>query len=354
MGGFELGLERAGFGPVLWQVEIDQFCRAVLAHHWPDAERFEDVRSVSAESLPRIDLLCGGFPCQPVSVAGKRRGHEDDRWLWPEMLRLVREMRPRWVVAENVPGLRTLGADTVLEDLEAAGYSVWPLVVGADDVGAPHRRKRVWIVAHRNSGGRECERIAEPAGLESSSGHEPDRCDLPMAHAESRGLGERGSAPDERHGGDADGSNSRMDDPNVPRSGDPGQADSRVWLDRERTSDRRAAWPASPGQPQHEWEPPRCVTRVESGLGDVPDGFPWRLAPWVRRQALRALGNAVVPQVAEAIGRAIWKVELLLREKDRHVRLLLCPPDPTNTSPRAVALDPVREVPEHEQPRLDP
>ena len=230
IGGLDLGFERAGFR-IAWMCEKDQFCRRVLARHWPGIPIYEDVHDVSAKSVPGVDVLIGGFPCQPVSVAGKRRGHEDERWLWPEMLRLVRELRPRWVVAENVPGLRTLGADRVIEDLEESGYAVWPLVVGADDVGAPHRRKRVFLVAHRNSlgcdgdgrcaasesssngaenrvprqddpvahrsgGRREGERLKEPTGLGRSSGDEPDRCDLSLAYAAGRGLGERGSAPD--------------------------------------------------------------------------------------------------------------------------------------------------------------
>jgi DNA (cytosine-5)-methyltransferase 1 len=278
IGGIDLGLERAGWRCVA-QVEIDPYCRAVLAKHWPDVPRFGDISGVSVRDLPATDALVGGFPCQPVSVAGSRKGHADERWLWPEFYRLVREVRPRWVVAENVPGLRTLGADGVIQDLESCGYAVWPLVVGADDVGAPHRRKRVFVVAHRDGEGLEGRRV----GPGSSGSEQP----LPPG------------------GG-------------VPR------------------------WPSRPGEPQYEWEPPRLVYSTSSrrnarrfgeggalrdetrgpeserrgrdgcpepGLGILPDGLPRGLAPRDRRARLKALGNAVVSQCAEAIGKAILALD---------------------------------------------
>lgn len=282
IGGISLGLNRAGMRIVAF-CEREPFCRAVLAEHWPDVPCFDDIRTLDVDALRPlgVDLVAGGFPCQPVSVAGKRRGHEDERWLWPEMLRLVREVRPRWVLAENVAGLRTLGADGVLEDLESAGYSCWPLVVGADDVGAPHRRKRVWIVAYGPSGGfgMQC---AEPG----ASWDEPDGCGLRRT---SGALAYTGSEGYEGRGAERQLSESR----------------GSLQVDWRR-ADR---WPAGPGQRQHEWEPPRTVARTESGLGELPDGLPARLAPRLRREALKSLGNSVVPQITEAIGRAILKIE---------------------------------------------
>ncbi len=133
IGGISLGLERAGFETVGF-CEIDPFCRLVLEKHWPDVPIWGDIRELSAESIPDgIDVIAGGFPCQPHSVAGKRKGRQDDRHLWPEFARLVRGIRPTWVLAENVPGIRTTAADEVIGDLEAEGYTVWPLVVGADE-----------------------------------------------------------------------------------------------------------------------------------------------------------------------------------------------------------------------------
>jgi DNA (cytosine-5)-methyltransferase 1 len=148
IGGIDLGLERAGM-KVLWQVEIDPWCRAVLAKHWPGVERFEDVRSVGADNLPRVDILVGGFPCQDISSIGKGAGIEGkESGLWTEFARIVREIRPRYVLVENVPVLRSRGLDVVLGDLAASGYDMEWDCIPASAVGAPHRRDRIWIVAH--------------------------------------------------------------------------------------------------------------------------------------------------------------------------------------------------------------
>jgi len=152
IGGFSLGLHWAGMRTRGF-CEADPFARRVLARHWPDVPIYDDVRTLSAarlraDGVPRPVLLCGGFPCQDTSLAGRAAGIEGPRsGLWSHMARLVCECRPRWVVAENVPGLRGRGADRVLSDLEAAGYACWPLVVGAVHAAAPHRRSRVWLVA---------------------------------------------------------------------------------------------------------------------------------------------------------------------------------------------------------------
>jgi DNA (cytosine-5)-methyltransferase 1 len=151
IGGFSLGLHWAGMRTAAF-CETDPFCRAVLARHWPEIPVYDDVRTLSATALARDGirpgLICGGFPCQDASLAGRGAGLDGARTgLWREMARLVGECRPGWVVAENVPGLRSRGADRVLADLEALGYRSWPLVVGAVHAGAPHRRRRLWIVA---------------------------------------------------------------------------------------------------------------------------------------------------------------------------------------------------------------
>jgi DNA (cytosine-5)-methyltransferase 1 len=157
IGGFSLGLERAGMQTVAF-CEIGDYCRTLLARHWPGMPIYSDIqllnsRRLQYDHIPKIDLICGGYPCQPFSVAGKQRGDKDPRHLWPEMHRLIREIRPRWVVCENVAGHIELGLDTVLDDLEAAGYAATAFVIPACAVGAPHRRDRVWIVAHSRSVG---------------------------------------------------------------------------------------------------------------------------------------------------------------------------------------------------------
>ena len=147
IGGFELGFERCGMS-TLWQVEQDAYCRAVLARHFPEARRFEDVRDVGAPELASVDVLCGGFPCPVVSQAA--RGRNVAEWLWPEFDRIVRELRPSYVVVENVAGLLTAGRGfgQVLGDLAEGGFDATWSVLSASRFGAPHHRARVWLVGY--------------------------------------------------------------------------------------------------------------------------------------------------------------------------------------------------------------
>jgi DNA (cytosine-5)-methyltransferase 1 len=135
-------------------VELDPFCRRVLAKHWPDVPRYDDVRTVEVESLERVDLVCGGVPCQPFSSAsrGRKLGTADDRWLWPAMLRVVQAIRPAWVLVEEVPHFDGPGLEELVSDLEASRYEVAPpLEIPACALGHDHRRARLWILAHTDS-----------------------------------------------------------------------------------------------------------------------------------------------------------------------------------------------------------
>lgn len=152
IGGFDLGFERAGF-EIKWQVEIDPFCRAVLEKHWPHVRRYEDVRTVGSE-LECVDVICGGFPCQPVSDNGRKSRQRDARWLWPDFHRVVRQLRPRYVVVENVSGLRRGGMGDVLGDLASIGFDAEWESLPAAAFGAHHGRDRVWIVAYPHVPGR--------------------------------------------------------------------------------------------------------------------------------------------------------------------------------------------------------
>ena len=153
IGGLDIAAEMAGIRTV-GQCEWADFQTKILEKHWPDVPRWRDIRTLTAESfyektgLRTVDIISGGFPCQPFSVAGKRKGKDDDRYLWPEMLRVIREIRPHWIVGENVPGIINLALDKVLFDLEAAGYDAQTFVVPACGVDAPHKRERVCIVAN--------------------------------------------------------------------------------------------------------------------------------------------------------------------------------------------------------------
>jgi len=177
IGGLDLAAESAGI-QVVGQIEKDAFCQKVLAYHWPNVQRYGDIRNVHGTEFGTVDLLFGGFPCQPVSLAGKRRGRNDDRNLWPEFARLIGAIKPRWVVGENVYGLLSANvnpdrADSglfgdVLRDLATLGYRVFWAVLRASDVGAPHRRERIAIVAY-SDGANGCRKICNRDQLRQES-----------------------------------------------------------------------------------------------------------------------------------------------------------------------------------------
>lgn len=230
IGGMDLGLERAGMR-CAWQVEIDDYARRVLAKHWPDVRRHDDVRTFPPTDPNewRCDLIAGGFPCQPVSTAGKRLGTADERWLWPEFARVIRELRPRLVLLENTPGLLTSGFDSVLADLAALGFDAEWSVLSACALGAPHVRRRVFVFAYADS-------FVGEAWIRLRRADNRQGPIWEGLHCES-------------------------------------QAICRRWLETTRDN------------------------------GGIADGIPTEV------DRLRALGNAVVPQVAEWIGRRILEAE---------------------------------------------
>ncbi len=158
IGGFDLGFERAGM-VCEWQVEIDDWCNRVLAKHWPDVRRYRDVKEVGKHNLKAVDVICGGFPCQPHSFAGIRNGTSDTRNLWPDFSRVIGEIRPRWIVAENVRGLFSSDSGRffsgILRDLAGFGYDAEWSCISACEFGASHSRPRVFLLAHATSAGRE-------------------------------------------------------------------------------------------------------------------------------------------------------------------------------------------------------
>lgn len=276
IGGMDLGLERAGW-TVRWQVEIDPFCRRVLAKHWPDVPRFADVRTLTGTELERVDLVAGGFPCQPVSQAGKRLAQGDPRWLWPEFLRIVRALRPTVVLVENVPGLLIRGIGDVLGNLAASGYDAEWDGVPAAAVGAPHLRWRLFIVGRRRP----------DSGL-----------DVPDAKCRGwDGLHERHEAePLAPHAGElrptlADPHGRRCEELREP---EPGRVEGPPG--GELDGRRSGRWVFDAPGPGGSWPP-------EPDVGRVAHGVPARV------DRLRSLGNAVVPQVVEVIGRRILEAE---------------------------------------------
>lgn len=266
IGGFDLAAEWAGWTN-MFNCEIDGFCRKVLKYHFPNAQQYADIRTTDFTVWRgRIDVLMGGFPCQPFSLAGKRRGTEDDRYLWPEMLRAIREIRPEWVVGENVYGFvnwsNGLVFDTMWADLENAGYQVGAFILPAAAVGAPHRRDKVWVVAHRSDAGSESMRERQDGVFSGNHAADPDgeRCDECQSSGQSEQPQERNS-----QGGDA-----------------------------ER---RIPGWGGFPTQSP--------VCGGDDGISAELDGITF---PAWCRQSIKAFGNAIVPQVAWRIFDAINKL----------------------------------------------
>jgi DNA (cytosine-5)-methyltransferase 1 len=272
IGGFSLGLERAGMRTVAF-CERDEYCRAVLRKHWPDLPCFDDIHTIDADGLAglgRIDLVCGGFPCQPFSVAGEQKGKADDRHLWPQMCRVIALARPTWVIGENVAGLIAMALDDVLADLESLGYTARTFVVPACAVGAPHRRDRLWIVATNSAVllGESVKRDESNRDIRSPEDVADTARELPY------GSGNKGRRRTE----------------SADSSEDVGDSDSKGRLQPS-------------GLEFEEWRRPSDASwwSAEPDVGRVAHGIPRRV------DRLRCLGNAVVPQIPEIIGRAIMR-----------------------------------------------
>ena len=167
IGGLSLGLQRAGMR-IVGHVEINPFCRAVLHKHWPEVPAHDDVHTAAtwwrSQPRPHVDIVAGGYPCQPDSLAGPKLGHDDPRWLWPQMADVIADLQPAWVIGENVLGHRTRGLPTVLAELQRLGYTPHTGVIRACEMGAPHPRSRVFVLAHTNGKGRPPRCRLEPAG----------------------------------------------------------------------------------------------------------------------------------------------------------------------------------------------
>jgi DNA (cytosine-5)-methyltransferase 1 len=220
IGGLDLGLERAGMR-VIWQSEIEPYACRVLKKHWPEVVNHGDIKQIDWTRVERPDVICGGYPCQPFSLSGNRKGEHDERHLWPWVKQAISELRPRYAILENVRGHLTLGGLSVIGELASIGYDAEWRVISASSVGAPHRRDRVIIVGYPNSKPQTQQELATPEALQVE----------PL-----------GNAP---------------------------------WL-------RASQWPTD-----------------KPGMVGMANGLP----DWVDRR--RGLGNAVVPQVAEVVGRLV-------------------------------------------------
>ncbi len=301
IGGFSLGLERAGMNTVAF-CEIDNFCQKVLSKNFPYKPIFADIKKLSARSLlenginKKIDLVCGGFPCQPFSIAGQKKSTKDDRDLWPEMFRIIVETKPTWVIGENVANFINLAFARTKSDLESVGYTVQPFVIPACAVGAQHRRDRVWIIAHLSSKGLEGHggtigteskhAVSGSTGTQrtTSDAHgsgiweqskQRSECDYPR---ESKCHGQKGFIADtDSNGLSGEADASAQEDHQGKRKGNG----------RTETTFDFGSWWAD-----------------QSGMGRAIYGFSERVDKY-RSNRIAALGNSIVPQIAEAIGKAI-------------------------------------------------
>ena len=336
IGGFDLGLERAGM-ECAWQVEIDDYCNKVLAKHWPEVKRYRDVREVhgimaytnskrgkssmgetlsgreetkipntqfsgrgangktiltpskgkkrDGQYLEPVELICGGFPCQPHSVAGKRKGAADDRNLWPEYLRIIKEVRPSWVIGENVPGIITTMLDQVLSDLESAEYAVETLIIPACAFNAPHRRDRVWVIAFTDK---------------NRCGYRRSLVSGRHGNMDEKQYAEKGKQKRNKREREFGAISQDVANPIGKRRGNGARGDNKQRKNYDIGSEEIGRGSYTPDEKDNiirrfnQWQ-------VEPGMGRVANGVPRRV------DRLRALGNAVVPQVAEYIGRCIME-----------------------------------------------
>ena len=361
IGGFSLALESTGHFQSIGFVENDEYCQAVLQHHFPEVPILGDIKNVTKETVPtRPDVICGGFPCQPFSVAGDQRAKDDPRHLWPEMLRIIKEQKPTWIVGENVSGLVKLGLDEILDEMEDQGYSTRTFNIPAFSVGAPHQRQRLWIIGHlgdpEHNGSPTPERqrgllkqpeepkkqisIWESEGTSGASGD--------VANPDNKGVRSRIGGDDfdyeeESGEGGVDGEGSAGDDEwyDTSPTQDEGMDVSDTDNTRDRTQEHRVD---KDGKKNIKGRQEHTQSKSSRHGADIPDPngkglqgqrkkykLPkskrkreiggsswWDVEPNVGRVAygvpnrvfkLRALGNSIIPQIAQKIGYAIIEAE---------------------------------------------
>lgn len=307
IGGFSLGLESAGLVETVAFCDFDKYCQQILKKNFPGVPIYEDVKELNydklkADGIDTIDIITGGYPCQPFSVAGRKKGEEDPRHVWPEMFRLVQELRPTWVIGENVGGHIKLGLDTVLENLESEGYSARTFSISASSIGANHKRERVWIIANladsqrlgRTEGTKKSEELTREESSDQSDNRSEGRiqskpsqvmADSNTGHGEQQNqeVCSRGNASNSSSEDVADSEGSNRNEHEINR--EHGKASSQEIFGNGSSISGVSAW----------WS-------VEPDVGRVAHGVPNRV------DRLKCLGNSVVPQIPYVIGLSIKKI----------------------------------------------
>jgi DNA (cytosine-5)-methyltransferase 1 len=311
IGGFDLAAEWMGWENV-FHCEWNPFGQKILHHYWPDAEQFNDITKTDFKKYyGTVDIISGGFPCQPYSSAGKRKGKEDERHLWPEMLRAIREIQPRWVVGENVLGLVNWSGGLVFHevqaDLEAEGYEVQPFLLPAAAVGAPHRRDRIWFVAYANGARKKHDRTGnnrktKEVWREKKSNVSGEFCSNGNA-TDIQGAGnrkqQRQNKSEQNRFTYHNGKNGNVTNTESFRR-KKALENRQMGGERFRQSYKRDLWHAFPSQS------PICGG--DDGLPAELDGITF--SKW-RAESIKGYGNAVVPQVVYQIFKAIQQYEQL-------------------------------------------
>jgi len=354
IGGFSLGLEATGYFETVAFCDFDPYCQKVLRKHWPWVTIYDDVKELNSERLSsnghtKIDIITGGYPCQPFSIAGRQKGEQDPRHVWPEMFRLVKELRPTWVIGENVSGHIKLGLDTVLENLESEGYSARAFSISASSIGANHQRERVWIIANSSEFGRD-DRIDNRKERQVSNDKEWNTEENQSERGRwISGIGETSQTMENTRRtqwpwsffGDQDEDETGERYANqFERSGSTSESDvadtegvsSYGREDREHTEQRDTERQTG-GEGSHDadtdserlerrWS--ECELRESQEEGQIGWSQWWQSEPNVGRVAhgvskrvdrLKCLGNSLVPMIPYYIGMSIKKGDMLWTEK---------------------------------------
>jgi len=303
IGGFALALEKVGFKTVGF-CEVDPYCRLLLQKHWKGVTIHHDIKRLEAKDIKEpIDILTGGFPCQPYSVAGKQKGTDDNRYLWPDMFRVIKEIKPTFVVAENVRGIVNIQDgmvfETVCSDLESEGFEIQPFIIPAAGVGAPHKRERVWIVGYSKHNGSLTSKIrrgnqkvdarAQERQNQAIESQRTSRSNNNEIMENSRRTLRQGAKFDKENANESKQENANKFErsSSTPEHHVANTKGVHVQGQQDRSGQeqsRRESW----------WE-------FEPNVGRVANGVPGRV------YRLKGLGNSIVPQIAEEIGKAIWK-----------------------------------------------
>jgi len=332
IGGIALGLDRAGMETVAF-CEQDPHCQQVLAKHWPDVPCFDDVKDLSKKVLDNngirdISLIAGGFPCQDISTAGKQRGITGERsGLWKEFFRLIKEVKPRYVLIENVANLRSKGLATVIKDLWSIRYVGEWHIVSARSLGAPHLRERIFIIAwpapNSNSSKILDTDSSQNRGKEKESGSTGTLRGVDPSNSFSKGL------QGHRHKESFQDSPSKESKEFKYRGDEPGRSSGKIpepsnsnnlrcWKPFASEKEKQKWWSEASSCLSHRWEVESMLCGVDDGLPKGLDKAP-RGTEKIRRERIKQLGNAVVPQIPELIGREILNWERKKNELEKRL-----------------------------------